>query len=121
MSLCILALLLAALALVSPIAALQESPPASCEDVSERMVLEALYFNTNGPYWTQGHGWLDDQDLCDWRGVYCNEEGQVMALWMEEFGMSGRLPVELGCLPHLELLSFENNQLVTQFIPEICQ
>ncbi|GIQ80183.1 hypothetical protein KIPB_000941 [Kipferlia bialata] len=117
MSLRVLALLLAALLLCVGVASAEDV----CLGITDRDVLERLYFATGGPSWVGGSGWMTDADHCNWQGVYCTEYGSVMGLWMGDFGMSGRLPAEIGCLPSMEFLSFENNNLVTAFIPEMCQ
>ncbi|GIQ81315.1 hypothetical protein KIPB_002257, partial [Kipferlia bialata] len=122
MSLRILALLLAALAALCLCAAETGPPYPACDGVSERDALEALYFSTNGPLWIEGQDtWLVSPDVCQWEGVYCTVDNEVMGLYLPEFGMSGQLPAELGCLPHLQFLSLEDNKLVTPFIEELCQ
>ncbi|GIQ81935.1 hypothetical protein KIPB_002980 [Kipferlia bialata] len=93
----------------------------SCEGVTERDVLEALYFTCGGPSWTRGEGWLTIPNHCYWEGVYCDKDGDVVGLSMADFGMTGTLPAELGCLPSVQFLSFHDNHMITPFIEEICQ
>ncbi|GIQ79870.1 hypothetical protein KIPB_000573 [Kipferlia bialata] len=112
----LLALLLAALCLGA-----RPTSATSCAGISERAVLEALYFSTSGPSWSHGNGWLVLQDYCEWEGVYCDVDGHVTGLWLPSFGLTGKLPDDLACLPYIEFLSVENNNLVTRFPEAICQ
>ena len=88
--------------------------PITCEEqaqvpVAECNALVALYNNTNGPNWNLRSGWLD-LPPCDWVGVYC-DGGHVIALSLDDNGLKGNLPADLGDLQELGFLSAGQNQL----------
>ena len=77
----------------------------------DRAALEAFYNATDGPNWTNNTGWLTDAPLGDWFGVTTDSEGNVTEIELNENGLSGRLPPELGDLASLTGLDLEDNEL----------
>ena len=73
--------------------------------------LRALFLNTNGDSWTENSDWLDEErGPCDWYGVIC-ESGHVVNIHLDENGLEGILPAELGNLAYLQRLTLHRNRL----------
>ena len=83
---------------------------------SERDALIALYDSTDGDHWVASTNWRketgesnDPGTECTWFGVTCDaEETTVLQLDLEQNGLIGTLPPELGDLVHLQFLSFNS-------------
>ena len=56
--------------------------------------------------------WPEDEQPEDWDGVTM-ENGRVVKLWLEGFGVTGAVPAEIRRLSALEVLGLGNNQLTT--------
>ncbi len=85
---------------------------------SERDILEAIYHATSGPTtWDQRDNWLTDAPLGDWYGVDTDENGNVTGLDLGGNFLVGRLPPEIGQLPHLETLGLSWNSLLEGPVP----
>lgn len=87
--------------------------------VSNRVVLEALYNNTDGPNWRNTENWLAAENICGWYGVACNDAGQVTRLDLNGNQLVGPLPAEVGQLTQLTHLDLGNNRLAGVIPPEL--
>ncbi|MBI5953196.1 MAG: leucine-rich repeat domain-containing protein [Chloroflexi bacterium] len=85
-------------------AAQTEIPQMECE------ALTALYDSTNGVTWWNKTNWLQTNTPCDWHGVTC-DGGYVTSIVLEENGLNGPIPPELGNLGSLASLNLWNNQI----------
>ena len=86
----------------------------------DREVLGALYNATNGHAWKDNTGWLSDEPLNNWSKVETDPEtGRVYILLLNDNGLSGRIPPELGSLDGLRDLNLANNQLYGDIPPEL--
>ena len=83
----------------------------------ERAALVALYDATGGPNWEDSTNWLTAEPIWTWHGVDTDAAGRVTQLTLEENGLTGSLPAELGDLTSLEVLRLDYNRL-TGPIPE---
>ncbi|KAM5569840.1 hypothetical protein ABKV19_017051 [Rosa sericea] len=55
------------------------------------------------------HSWVG-KDCCNWHGIVCNNQtGNIIELRLLHTQISGRLPVSIGSLSHLETLDLFNN------------
>ena len=83
----------------------------------DRAALEALYNATGGADWTDKTSWLSAEPLSSWHGVTTDGDGRVTKLELENNGLSGETPVELGNLGNLQTLNLSQNTLSGE-IPE---
>ena len=90
-------------------------------------VLSSLFFATSGPTsWAKITNWATSSSVCDWEGVTCrlrcqgddssNEKCdkdpvQVIGISLNNNGLHGQLPSELGLLSTLETVTFASNSL----------
>jgi hypothetical protein len=49
--------------------------------VVQRYVLAVFYYATNGPLWNN-HNWMKDSECGVWTGVTCNNENQLVSLYL---------------------------------------
>ena len=100
------ALLVAALALITP-GAVEADIPAS-----ERAVLIDLYVRTNGDSWADNTNWNGAEGTeCAWYGITCDaESGHVTRIELPANRLTGPLP-PLGALAALERIDLDSNQL----------
>jgi leucine-rich repeat protein SHOC2 len=56
--------------------------------------------------------WPEDEQPEDWEGVTM-DNGRVVELWLEEFGLTGAVPAEIGRLSALWQLNLSRNQLTS--------
>ena len=89
-----------------------------CPPLTDREILELLYWATGGPDWTENAGWLSEP-LTEWHGVETNAAGQVVELQLDGNGLSGEIPGELGGLSHLERLQLSFNGLKGAIPPQL--
>jgi Leucine-rich repeat (LRR) protein len=97
---------------------------AAAAQVDERSILLEFYQATGGHAWNENYGWAEDLgDLCDWRGVICNEEelehsirrteeageGKVLGLKLNSNFVTGRTPSSLWTLPSLLAVDLSYN------------
>mmetsp|Transcript_21885 Transcript_21885/g.32336 ORF Transcript_21885/g.32336 Transcript_21885/m.32336 type:complete len:682 (-) Transcript_21885:28-2073(-) len=100
--------------------------------IFQRYILATLFFELKGEM-TNSNGWLSDDHECNWNGVSCadktipsislfdvgdsqigqltTEEQFVVQLDLEENGLSGSLPGEIGFLSDCTVLSVYGNDL----------
>ncbi len=90
-----------------------------CAPPSDRDVLVTLYDATGGPDWTERDNWLTDAELGEWYGVETDSSGRVTALRLQNNGLEGPIPAELGHLSALRDLFLWNNNLRGPIPPEL--
>ena len=89
------------------------APGVQAQDgvATDKAALTALYNATDGANWTPNTNWTTDEPLSSWHGVTTNSDGRVTALALNNNGLDGTLPAELGDLSALEQLDLQNNAL----------
>ncbi len=78
---------------------------------TDRDVLAALYSAAGGAGWTNSDNWLTDAPVGEWYGVTAEQDGSVRGLNLDENGLKGTIPAELGSLGQLARLSLADNDL----------
>ena len=68
-------------------------------DAPDLHSLTALYQATLGEDWTNNGNWVSDVPLGGWHGVATDARGRVRILDLEENGLAGEIPPELGASP----------------------
>jgi Leucine-rich repeat (LRR) protein len=81
----------------------------------EQKILDMLYAATNGKDWTAPHnGWINSP-VCRREGVSCDDQGNVEALRLNNFGMTGEIPTEIFQLSKNRLLGLTDNNVDLRF------
>ncbi len=86
---------------------------------TDRDVLASLYYATGGAGWTNSDKWLTDAPVGEWYGVTADGDGSVRGIDLDENGLRGPIPVELGSLAKLTRLSLASNSLEGEIPPEL--
>ncbi|GMI25984.1 hypothetical protein TrCOL_g4603 [Triparma columacea] len=111
----VVALLL--LALFGPISS---SSNSSVPNVEERLILMELFNSTNGEYWTYKGGWgKGDQCADNWKGIKCNDEGEVTEIKLVRNNQTGSLPDSLGGLSSLTKLDLRYGGITGPLPPSL--
>lgn len=90
---------------------LESAAPACPAESPDKDTLVAFYNATGGARWTNNANWLSDAPVCQWHGVFTDAGGRVVVLSLEENGMSGAIPPQLGSLSNLQELHLASNRL----------
>ena len=88
---------------------------------TDRTALIALYDATNGPSWANNANWASEAPLRQWHGVTTDADGRVIELSLQENGLRGELPPELGDLSALVNLRLWSNELTGEIPPELAR
>jgi hypothetical protein len=93
------------------------------EGIIQRFTLASLYFATGGgdDTWVENN-WLIGPECGDenndvWFGVNCNLDGDIRSIVLDDWGLSGTIPPEVGHLYRLEHLVLKNNPSLIGWIP----
>ena len=91
-----------------------EGPWCNQEDAT---VLKSLFEATDGPDWHESGGWLADPALGEWHGVRADTLGRVTAIDLEDNGLAGQVPSNLGYLSELTELRIGDNDALSGRLP----
>lgn len=85
----------------------------------QRYVLAAIFYSTNmipsvhvedPKAWKKADNWMSDANSCDWMGVECNNENNIIAIYLEHNRLSGKIPVDIAIIASkLQTLDFTDN------------
>lgn len=101
---------------------LQSSSPF----LAQRYALVVLFNVLGGSdgSWIMDDLWIDESSgdagsECLWEGVECNEDSLIQNLFLNEMGLQGQLPIEIGALSELKKLDMRGNSLSGELPNEI--
>ncbi len=80
----------------------------------ERLALEEFFTATGGDSWTRRDGWNTGESVAGWHGV-SSRGGRVRGLALEDNGLTGPVPPEIGNLTELEAMDLGGNRLAGEF------
>ena len=84
---------------------------------TDRAALAALYESTGGADWRDRTNWLSDEPIGDWYGVVTDDGGRVRELHLQDNGLTGTLPPEVGSLSRLSHVHLWSNALTGPIPP----
>ena len=91
--------------------------------LTEREILEKIYYATNGPNWKRNDNWLSDKPLKEWDGTEVlegsDEKFIVKKLCLNNNYLKGEIPKEIGKLTNLQELYLSSNKLEGEIPKEI--
>ncbi|MEM9546578.1 MAG: M12 family metallo-peptidase [Bacteroidota bacterium] len=78
--------------------------------------LKNIYQDLDGTNWTHNTGWVDGIlngacDYCNWYGVTCDYQGNIVKIDLSNNNLNGMLPQDLVALNNLEELYLKSNLL----------
>lgn len=86
-----------------------------------REALKQLYKATNGKHWHRHEGWLSRKPLCEWEGITCNDNGEVVKIELSKNNLQGKLPDIFNAFPALERLDLRSNSISGKLPPSLAQ
>ena len=86
------------------------SEPRYCNE-SDVAALKSLYVATGGTGWTNFEGWLTGHSVGGWHGIRSDTLGRVVAIDLQNNGLSGELNSQLGTLSAMTELRIGGNAL----------
>ena len=62
----------------------------------QKLALSTIYDKTGGNSWRNKQSWLESDKECDWYGVSCNENHEVIKLELPKNNLIGIVPEEIS-------------------------
>jgi hypothetical protein len=72
-------------------------------EITQKYILNTLYYTTSGGFWVNNTGWITVSPTCDWFGIECDatDRARVVDLNLAENDLFGLLPSEMRGLRDL--------------------
>lgn len=89
-------------------------PDAPVSRLAQRFALMVLFYACSGATWSDFVvPWSADvtHSECNFQGIQCNDQGQVVSLELSQQRASGQLPDEIGLLSNLVIMDLSDNLL----------
>ena len=83
----------------------------------DRAALVAFFEATGGSGWTKRRDWLTEAPVRNWYGVQAPLDGRVFGLDLDDNGLAGSVPPELGDLIGLRRVNLADNEELTGELP----
>jgi len=100
--------------------------PVETYQLLQRYISAVLYFGTDGPNWFNNSMWLSFTSVCEWDGISCTggEEEEPDTEFIDSYdlnnnGLVGELPSEIGTLSELLQLDLSENILFGTVPPQL--
>jgi len=77
----------------------------------QKSYLNRLFEITDGRRWIQNEGWNTSTSVCQWYGLRCDRNNDLMAIELEANNLVGRLPMTIYEFPALTKIDVKNNKL----------
>jgi len=61
--------------------------------------------------WYSNANWMETDDECDWHGISCDENGDIVGLHLTDNNLKGTIPADIGLLSSLLSLDLNGNLL----------
>jgi len=88
--------------------------------IRQKYIMVLLYVSTAGRDWKNQYSFLTSPTACDWDGLKCNDEKEIVAVDLENNNLNGTLVSEIGALgPSLQELKLGSNLLRGEIPSEI--
>lgn len=91
------------------------------EWINERAVLVRMYLSTGGHNWANNNKWLSSENHCSWHGVTCSSDFSVTVVDLENNGLVGPFPQDVGILSNLDSLNMHFNSLTGLIPNDVCE
>jgi len=77
----------------------------------QRYILMVFYYSMAGDKWTNNNGFGSAENECDWYGISCTGEKELLKFFLADNGLEGNLPNELGHLSNVMTINFKKNRI----------
>ena len=64
-----------------------------------------------GDNWKQNENWMGEQDVCDWFGMTCDKDGNIIEIDLTDNGLTGNIHEAWSLLPDCISIMLGNNAL----------
>jgi len=80
--------------------------------IIQKYIMALIYVSTNGKEWDDQYSFFTDAGVCDWKGLICNDQGEIVSIILEKNNLDGTIVSEIGALgPSLRELQLGMNML----------
>jgi Leucine-rich repeat (LRR) protein len=88
----------------------------TCGVIPAKVVLESIYNALGGPDWTNNDLWMENDLICEWYGVVCDDNYErVIGLDLENNGLVGPVPSSIYTLTELNMINLKKNKVSFPF------
>ena len=95
------------------------APTSTPPSEPDRAALLTLFQSTGGDGWTNNADWASEKPLAQWHGVTVDAADRVIELSLQDNGLRGELPAQLGDLSELRNLRLWSNRLTGEIPHEL--
>lgn len=78
---------------------------------ADRYLSALLYIQAEGNGWMEKENWMSGETVCNWKGVFCDDEESLIGIDLEDNNLKGQLSIGAGMYEFLEFISVRRNQL----------
>jgi Leucine-rich repeat (LRR) protein len=87
----------------------------TCGIIPDKVALEAIYNSLGGPDWSDSELWMENDLICEWYGVICDDDERVIELELEDNNLQGDVPTEIYDLTELKTINLKKNKISFSF------